>query len=546
MKRIVYLLLLGVITYGTRAQNHIQIDQLATLGKVWGFLKYYHPAAAKGKPDWDRALIRIIPLVEQTQTPAAFDSLLEAWYHSLPSARLTSTPVNWKADSLTRIFSEKDILQFRISKELKDELVRLYQYHLPDSSRYVTRYYDKHYFDHIIHTEDAHERPAFPDRPMRLLALFRYWNTIEYFYPYRGRISDWDNVLTGYISRFLQAEDATQYRYAVRELIHELPDSHSFLQEPGGVNYLYPFRIDYIEGKYLIGDRDDSLGEKWDYRIGDEIVAINGRPCGEVEKELLLTTTGTNDLSLHRNIADKLLRTGDSIVQISLKRNGTILTRSLEEHTSGAYRRLPKSPAKPLWGELEKGIWYVRFCRITNPDTLRYLFRDIHDAKAVIWEMRDYPNYQVTTQLRKFFFSEKTAQTEERNAADLYPGTFIKNLSYIEPDGKEYPIYKGSLIVLVDEHTQSLSESIAAVLTLRPGTITMGRQTAGTTGNITWFSLPGGLAVSYTGVGVSGAGGSFTEGAGVKLDVPITLTREKILQSRDYILDQAILYAHSL
>jgi carboxyl-terminal processing protease len=433
-------------------------------------------------------------------------------------------------------------MQFRISKWLKAELVRLYQYHLPDTSRYITRNYGKHYYDHIIHMEDQHEKPYYPDRPMRLLALFRYWNTIEYFYPHKDRIPGWDNVLMGYISKFLQAKDTVQYRYAIRELVHELPDAHSFLQEPGNVYYFDPFRIDHIQGKYLIGDCDDSIAKKWDYCRGDEIIAINGIPCKEREKELVRTTTGTNTLSLHRNIARELLKVGDSNLLVSFKRKDAIITRPVVLHTWEVYRQIPKAP-KPLWQELEKGIWYVRFCRITNADTLRHLFQDISQAKAVIWDMRDYPNFNVTTELYKFFFTEKTMFAENRTAWDFYPGTFIKSLYYFTPDRPGDIIYNGPLIVLVDEHTQSLAESVAAVLKLRSNTITMGRQTAGTTGNITWFTLPGGIEVSYTGVGVTGPQQSFRQGHGVQLDIPVTLTPDRIAQSRDYILDQALGYA---
>lgn len=543
MKKIVYLVLFGVITDSSRAQTNRQVTQLATLGKVWGFLKYYHPAAAKGKPDWDSELIRMVTLTEQAKTGKAFDTLLETWYRSLPPARVSAVPVNWEADSLTRTFTEKDIRQFKVSQWLKTELVRLYQYHLPDSSRYITRSYGGHYYDHIIHTEDDYKTPSYPDRPVRLLALFRYWNTIAYFYPHKARIPAWDNVLSNYISRFLQAKDSAQYRYAIRELIHELPDSHAFIQEPGRIYYFYPFRIDYMEGKYLVGACDDSIAKKWDYRIGDEIIAINRKSTREREKELLATTTGTNALSLHRNIAQELLKVGDSILQVSFKRGKQVITRPVELHSWEVYRRIPKAPAKPLWEELEQGIWYVRFCRISNIDTLRYLFQDIRQAKAVIWDMRDYPNYQVTTGLSKFFFPDKMQLTEELNAWDLYPGTFVRSSYYFTPAGKADLIYNGPLLVLVDEHTQSLSESVAAILKLRPNTITMGRQTAGTTGNITWFTLPGGIEVSYTGVGVKGIQESFRQGTGVKLDVPVRLTPTRVAQRKDYILEQAVLYA---
>ncbi|AXY77877.1 hypothetical protein D3H65_29510 [Paraflavitalea soli] len=542
MKKIVGLLLLCIVACSSQAQTNKQVTQLATFGKVWGLLKYYHPAAAKGKPDWDKELIRMVTLIEQVPNRKAFDTLLEGWFRSLPAAKLSDTPVNWSADSLARIFTEKDIQEFRVSKWLQTELVRLYQYHQPDASRYVTRYYNKHYFDHIIHTEDAHEKPAFPDRPMRLLALFRYWNTITYFYPHRERMHNWHDVLTRYIGPFLAAKDSIQYRNVIRALVHELPDAHAFLQEPDKAYYFTPFRIDYIEGKYLVAACDDSTAKKWDYRIGDEILTINGQSTRHREKELLAVTAGTNAASLYRNIAQELLKVGDSVIQVSFRRNKEVITRPVELHTWQLYRRMPQAPAKPWWEEIEKGIWYVRFCRITKADTLRRLFQDIQQAKAVIWDMRDYPNYQVTAALNKFLFPAKTQLTEESNAWDLYPGTFIKSPLYFTPVAKEALIYQGPMIILIDEHTQSLSESVAAAMKLRPNTITMGRQTAGTTGNITWFTMPGGLEVSYTGVGVRGMEQGFCQGGGVKLDRPVTLTQARLLHSKDYILEQALLH----
>lgn len=41
----------------------VQIDNLATLGKVWGFLKYHHPAVTSGQRHWDYDLLRILPAI---------------------------------------------------------------------------------------------------------------------------------------------------------------------------------------------------------------------------------------------------------------------------------------------------------------------------------------------------------------------------------------------------------------------------------------------------------------------------------------------------
>jgi hypothetical protein len=541
MKSIIYGVLLCCFANNTRAQSAVQVTHLATLGKVWGFLKYFHPSAIKANVDWDQELLRLIPLVQNANTTKAFNAVLDTWCRSLPAPRLSSTPVNWKADSVMRTFTEEDLQQFGVSAWLKNELIRLYQYHLPDTNRYASRTYDGYYYDHIIHDEKAYDNPLCPSKPVCLLTLFRYWNTITYFYPHKVRLPEWDAVLTKYIKRFLAVENAAQYRYVVRELIHELRDSHSFYQQRDG--YYSPFSIDHIEKKYIIVECNDSIAKKYDYQVGDEIVAVNGRPCRKREKELFATTTGTNILSMHRNIAYELLRTGDSVVQVSFKRGNNVFVKSVSMLSFNTYIRVANSFTKPLWQELDKGIWYVRFCRITDADTLRRLFSDIREARAVIWEMRAYPNYKVTTELYKYFFPSKTLFAELYNAWDYQPGAFVKTPHFFIPEKNEELIYNGPLIVLIDEHTQSLAESVASALKVRPNTITIGRQTAGTTGNIAWLSLPGGIEVSYTGVGVAGAHESFRQGEGVKLDIPVAPDHRSIIQGRDPILEQAILHA---
>lgn len=45
-----------------------QATRLAGLARVWGQLKYVHPAMATSRIDWDAALIRAIPAVENAET----------------------------------------------------------------------------------------------------------------------------------------------------------------------------------------------------------------------------------------------------------------------------------------------------------------------------------------------------------------------------------------------------------------------------------------------------------------------------------------------
>lgn len=41
--------------------THADVENLALLCKVWGFMKYYHPSVRAGEYDWDRELLCIMP-----------------------------------------------------------------------------------------------------------------------------------------------------------------------------------------------------------------------------------------------------------------------------------------------------------------------------------------------------------------------------------------------------------------------------------------------------------------------------------------------------
>ena len=53
-----------------------QIENLAMLGKVWGFLKYHHPAVATGTRHWDYDLLRVLPAVLAARDREAGDSVV--------------------------------------------------------------------------------------------------------------------------------------------------------------------------------------------------------------------------------------------------------------------------------------------------------------------------------------------------------------------------------------------------------------------------------------------------------------------------------------
>src|SRR6185295_4572357 len=56
-----------------------QIENLAMLGKVWGFLKYHHPAVTTGTRHWDYDLLRVLPAVLAARDRDAGSIVLRDW-----------------------------------------------------------------------------------------------------------------------------------------------------------------------------------------------------------------------------------------------------------------------------------------------------------------------------------------------------------------------------------------------------------------------------------------------------------------------------------
>lgn len=66
----------------------IDIEKLASLCKVWGFLKYYHPNVANGTYNWDDQLLTIIPKVEKAESKDELSKIYLDWIKSLGEVKL--------------------------------------------------------------------------------------------------------------------------------------------------------------------------------------------------------------------------------------------------------------------------------------------------------------------------------------------------------------------------------------------------------------------------------------------------------------------------
>jgi C-terminal processing protease CtpA/Prc len=114
--------------------------------------------------------------------------------------------------------------------------------------------------------------------------------------------------------------------------------------------------------------------------------------------------------------------------------------------------------------------------------------------------------------------------------------TFAQML--FEPKGD---IYKGKIVMLINELAQSQSEHTALFFAAATDVTFIGTPTAGANGDVTRMILPGNLIVGFSGHDVRHADGRQLQRLGVQPHIKVAPTiRGLLIENRDEILEAAI------
>jgi C-terminal processing protease CtpA/Prc len=120
-----------------------------------------------------------------------------------------------------------------------------------------------------------------------------------------------------------------------------------------------------------------------------------------------------------------------------------------------------------------------------------------------------------------------------------YPGMF--NINKPIYAGKKYPEYfKGKVVILVNEQTQSSAEFHSMAFRRAPNAIVMGSTTAGADGNVSGFYLPGNIYTMFSGISILNPDGTETQRVGIVPDIEVKRTVEGIKEGKDELLIKAL------
>jgi C-terminal processing protease CtpA/Prc len=519
------------------------VGDLAILGKIWGYLKYYHPSVANGDYNWDYELFRILPKIANAKNRNERNLTLSSWIGRLGDYEEDEKPINDSAEvKLTPDLSW--IEKKELGPELTRLLTKLQSAKQPGEHYYIGK------IPGVGNPEFKNEKPysfSYPDQGFRLLSLFRYWNMIAYYFPYKNLIEeDWNKVLSEFIPKFINANNELEYKLATLAIIARIHDTHGNIW--GSDNALNQFKgnkysaleITFVEERAIVTDYlNQVLGEKTGLKIGDAIETIDNRTVNEIVKEKLPLTPASNYPTQLRDIARDLLRTNKESLDITYWNGKEEVSTQIQTYNSTEIDLYTKYHKKDTcFKMINSDIAYLYPGSIKN-EYLPAIMDEVAKTKGLIIDFRCYPSDFIVFSLTEYLLPEEKSFVKFSNGSIESPGLFTmtKELKV----GRSNPgYYKGKTVIIVNETTQSSAEYHTMAFRTAPGAIVIGSTTAGADGNVSQIILPGGINTMISGIGIYYPDGSETQRIGILPDMTAKPTVKGIRDGKDELLDMAI------
>lgn len=521
-----------------------QVGNLVLLAKVWGFLKYHHARVTSARLHWDFELFRVLPGVLASGNRAAAVHAISAWLDRVgeaePCEPCASPPDSAYLRPRVEWIHDRD----RLGRELSERLERVYVNRDAGGEQYYAGFEGAANPD--FSNEAGYAELGYPDPGYRLLALFRFWNIVEYWFPDRDLIpEDWDGVLAEFVPRILSTGDADGYRLALLAFAARLRDGHANVwsavatRPPRGGCRL-PIAARLLEGRYVVGAYADSArGAASGLKIGDVIVALDGTLVDSLADSWSPYYGVSNAAALRWQIAGALPRGDCGPCRVAVERGGRRLEVTAARDSTG---RMPLAAgmAHDLPGEafrlLSKDVAYLKVSSARGEDAASYVKRAA-GTRCLVIDIRNYPKNFLVFALGQHLVDRPTPFARFTRGDPVTPGAFLwTDPVVIQPAP---PQYEGKVVVLVDEATMSSAEYTAMAFRAA-GAVVVGSTTAGADGNVSRIPLPGAEYALMSGIGVFYPDKRPTQQVGILPDLVVRPTIQGIREGRDEVLEAAI------
>jgi C-terminal processing protease CtpA/Prc len=400
---------------------------------------------------------------------------------------------------------------------------------------------------HVPAAEDAYPGMRAPSAAYRILAGYRYWNAIYYFYPYKRLIGEnWANVLPRSIRMLDSARDSLALGMALATMVTYTHDSHSgvvrnlallayFGRLPTAVH------VQYVDGQpVVIRIGDDSLTRRSGIALGDVVVAVDGEAVAARRARIARFVASSTPQALDNAVAARLLQGNDSVATLVVRgRDNRERQLTLPRRQSfGPLMQFPR--AGPVMRMLPGNVGYADLSLLT-PAMVDSMFEMFKNTKGIIFDDRGYPQgtaWRIAPRLSASpvpaaAFQRPLVMSPDSSAWSTY--AFIQNT----PPGSQW-VYRGKTILLVDERTISQAEHTGLFFEAANKTTIVGSPTMGANGDVTTVALVGGMYATFTGHDVRHADGRQLQRVGLQPDVVVRPTLAGIRAGRDEVLERAL------
>ncbi len=542
LNKILFITLIGLYSCSTNTID--ETTKIESFSKVWGFLKYYHPAVAKGTIDWDNEFLTRVDKLVKIQTKQDINNFYLNWINELGNIEVCTECNNNIHDSLLFNLNLEWIKNSEIfNDKLKERLEYIQLNRNQSLNFYVSQ--DKENGNTLYKNEKQYNDSVSPSQNLRLLALSRYWNIINYFYPYKYKTdSKWDNVLSEMIPKFKSAKDTLGYQLAVMEMCAKINDSHAYVIFNKGVTKAFfgdkyvPFSYKTFEEKIIVtGFYDEPLSKSNDVQHGDVFLSIDGKPIDDMIKFFEQYYSASNSASSRRDMEPALLRGKTDSINVICERNGKTFEKYVKRYILDKIN-FSFDFDTTISKTLDNNIGYVNM-DLLNPKDAKNVLNSFKKTKALILDVRNHSSGGSMYEVAKYLNPEKKEFVKFTIVDLTYPGVY-KYTESLTCGEKNYDYYKGKVVLLCNESTQSHAEFTLMALQTAPNVITIGSQTAGADGDVSEIPLPGGIKTKMSGIGVYYPNGKETQRVGIVPDIEVKQSVEGIRNHKDDILDKAL------
>jgi len=418
----------------------------------------------------------------------------------------------------------------------------------------------------------AEETPGDLSDAEKIHGLSLLWQEANYNFAFFDQVPDldWDATYRAFIPQVLATDSTYEYYRVLQRFMALLGDGHTSVWLPRGVAAQqaesYPWILPHnVQGRALVKNVGRSLEKE--IPIGSEILTVDGVPVRENARDERFPYIASSTEYVRWDKALEAVLEGPAAESVAIayvtpggERRKRAMAR--DRRTRDDEWLLSTSSTRPRFEHrrLEDGIAYVALNTFNEPEIVadfEAALPDLYEARALIIDVRHNGGgnsghgYRIAAYLTNEPLATSSWRTRQHIAAykawggERY-GEYAEMNAWLDggSHGDVEPAEGRRLIVptvvLQDHETYSAAEDFLVVVDTIPHVTTVGRPSAGSTGQPIFFDVPGGGRARIVTKRDTYPDGRDFVGVGAQPDVIVEPTVEAVQAGRDLILERAM------